>query len=127
MKASHGVRVHRDERRGDRDDPARGEQPLAPADPGPDGDRLLGQAPHLDADLGTAAGRHHDLLHNHGLVLGIDFEGGVAWDVPAGQLSVDDARQILSDNGLESDTAKIQERNSDSGDIIKVQVADQPR
>jgi len=61
-----------------------------------------------------------------GLVLGIDFEGGVAWDVPAGQLSVDDARQILSDNGLESDTAKIQERNSDSGDIIKVQVEDQP-
>ncbi len=61
-----------------------------------------------------------------GLVLGIDFEGGVAWDVPAGQLSVDDARQILSDNGLESDNAKIQERNSDSGDIIKVQVEDQP-
>jgi preprotein translocase subunit SecF len=61
-----------------------------------------------------------------GLVLGIDFEGGVAWDVPAGQVSVDDARQILSDNGLESDTAKIQERNSDSGDIIKVQVGDQP-
>lgn len=61
-----------------------------------------------------------------GLVLGIDFEGGVAWDVPAGQLSVDEARQILTDNGLESDTAKIQERNSDSGDIIKVQVEDQP-
>lgn len=61
-----------------------------------------------------------------GLVLGIDFEGGVAWDVPAGELSVDDARGILSDNGLESDTAKIQERSSDSGDIIKVQVEDQP-
>lgn len=61
-----------------------------------------------------------------GLVLGIDFEGGVAWDVPAGQISVDDARQILSDNGIPSDTAKIQERNSDSGDIIKVQVEDQP-
>src|SRR5688572_971639 len=65
-------------------------------------------------------------LVTRGLVLGIDFEGGVAWDVPAGQLSVDDARQILSDNGLESDNAKIQERNSDSGDIIKVQVEDQP-
>ena len=65
-------------------------------------------------------------LGTRGLVLGIDFEGGVAWDVPAGQMSIDDARQILSDNGLESDTAKIQERNSDSGDIIKVQVEDQP-
>lgn len=64
-------------------------------------------------------------LGGRGLELGIDFEGGVAWDVPAGQLSVDDARQILSDNGLESNTAKIQERNSDSGDIIKVQVQDQ--
>ena len=65
-------------------------------------------------------------LYTRGLVLGIDFEGGVAWDVPAGNLSVDDARQILDDNGLESDQAKIQERNSDSGDIIKVQVEDQP-
>ena len=65
-------------------------------------------------------------LCTRGLVLGIDFEGGVAWDVPAGQMSIDDAREILSDNGLESDTAKIQERNSDSGDIIKVQVEDQP-
>ncbi|MET0147405.1 MAG: protein translocase subunit SecF [Ilumatobacteraceae bacterium] len=65
-------------------------------------------------------------LWQRGLVLGIDFEGGVAWDVPAGSLSVDDARQILEDNGLESDQAKIQERNSDSGDIIKVQVQDQP-
>ena len=44
--------VRRDEHRDDRGDPARGDQPLAPADPGPDGDRLLGQAPHLDADLG---------------------------------------------------------------------------
>jgi preprotein translocase subunit SecF len=65
-------------------------------------------------------------LGTRGLVLGIDFEGGVAWDVPAGQLSIDEARDILSDNGLESDTAKIQERNSDSGDIIKVQIEDQP-
>ena len=33
-------------------------------------------------------------------ILGIDFEGGVAWDVPAGQLTVDDARSVLSDNGI---------------------------
>jgi preprotein translocase subunit SecF len=61
-----------------------------------------------------------------GLVLGIDFEGGVSWDVPAGQLTVDGARQVLTDNGISVEGAKIQERNSDSGDIIKVQVGDQP-
>jgi preprotein translocase subunit SecF len=65
-------------------------------------------------------------LLTRGLVLGSDFEGGVAWDVPAGQLSIDDARGILADNGLNSETAKIQERNSDSGNLIKVQVEDQP-
>ena len=47
-------------------------------------------------DLGRPP-RHHRRCRSgtRGLVLGIDFEGGVAWDVPAGQLSVDDARQIL--------------------------------
>jgi len=62
-----------------------------------------------------------------GLVLGIDFEGGVSWDVPAGQLTVDDARQVLTDNGISVEGAKIQERNSDSGNLIKVQVDDQPQ
>jgi preprotein translocase subunit SecF len=64
-----------------------------------------------------------------GLVLGIDFEGGVSWDVPVGQQfnSVDDARQVLTDNGISVEGAKIQERNSDSGNIIKVQVDDQPQ
>jgi preprotein translocase subunit SecF len=61
-----------------------------------------------------------------GLALGIDFEGGVAWDVPAERFSVDDARDVLADNGIESDNAKIQERQSDSGAIIKIQVEDQP-
>jgi len=61
-----------------------------------------------------------------GLVLGIDFEGGVAWDVPADEFTVDNARQVLGDNGIEADNAKIQERQSDSGSIIKIQVEDQP-
>lgn len=60
------------------------------------------------------------------LSLGIDFEGGVAWDVPAAELTVDEARAVLSDNGIDADNAKIQERRSDSGAIIKVQVGDQP-
>jgi len=62
-----------------------------------------------------------------GLVLGIDFEGGVSWDIPAAQLTVDDARNVLSDNGISVEGAKIQERNSDSGNLIKVQVDDQPQ
>jgi preprotein translocase subunit SecF len=65
-------------------------------------------------------------LSVNGLNLGLDFTGGVAWDVPAGQLSVDDARAVLDDNGLDGSEATIQERSSDSGDIIKVQVDDQP-
>jgi preprotein translocase subunit SecF len=65
-------------------------------------------------------------LSVNGLKLGLDFTGGVAWDVPASDLSVDDARSILDDNGLDGSDATIQERSSDSGDIIKVQVDDQP-
>ncbi|MFV0309450.1 MAG: protein translocase subunit SecF [Desertimonas sp.] len=61
-----------------------------------------------------------------GLSLGIDFEGGVAWDVPADEFSIDEARGVLEANGVEADNAKIQERQSDSGSIIKVQVEDQP-
>ncbi len=56
-------------------------------------------------------------LITRGLVLGIDFAGGVAWDVPAGDLTVDEAAAILEDNGLSASSAKIQERRSDSGDL----------
>jgi preprotein translocase subunit SecF len=65
-------------------------------------------------------------LSVNGLNLGLDFTGGVAWDVPASDLSVDDARSILDDNGLNGSDATVQERSSDSGDLIKVQVDDQP-
>jgi preprotein translocase subunit SecF len=65
-------------------------------------------------------------LSVNGLNLGLDFTGGVAWDVPASDLSVDDARSILDENELNGSDATVQERSSDSGDIIKVQVDDQP-
>jgi preprotein translocase subunit SecF len=61
-----------------------------------------------------------------GLNLGLDFTGGVAWDVPAAGLSVDEARDVLDENGLNGSDATVQERSSESGDIIKVQVDDQP-
>jgi preprotein translocase subunit SecF len=65
-------------------------------------------------------------LSVNGLNLGLDFTGGVAWDVPAADLSIDDVRGILNENGLNGSDATIQERSSESGDIIKVQVDDQP-
>lgn len=64
-------------------------------------------------------------LFTRGLNLGIDFEGGVAWEVPAGQVTEDQVRTILEDNGVEADSAKIQTLTSDSGSRLRVQVGDQ--
>jgi len=61
-------------------------------------------------------------MFTRGLNLGIDFEGGVSWDVPAEEFTIEEAEQVLSDNGLSTDGARIQERSSESGDFIKVQV-----
>jgi preprotein translocase subunit SecF len=66
-------------------------------------------------------------LWSQGLNLGIDFEGGVSWDVPAAEFSIDDAEQVLADNGLGGENARLQERESDSGAFIKVQVGSQPQ
>ena len=66
-------------------------------------------------------------LFVQGLNLGIDFEGGVSWDVPADNgFTVDDAEDVLADNGLSSEGARLQFRSSESGDFVKVQVGDQP-
>jgi preprotein translocase subunit SecF len=62
-----------------------------------------------------------------GLNLGIDFTGGVSWDVPATNgFTVDDAEDVLEENGLTTEGARLQERSSDSLDFVKVQVGDQP-
>ena len=66
-------------------------------------------------------------LFTRELNLGIDFEGGVSWDVPADNgFSAEDAESVLTDNGLEVEGARIQERRSESGEFVKVQVGDQP-
>jgi preprotein translocase subunit SecF len=66
-------------------------------------------------------------LYARGLNLGIDFEGGISWDVPAANdFTTDDAADLLTDNDLTADDARIQERSSESGTFIKVQVPDQP-
>ncbi len=65
-------------------------------------------------------------LFTRGLNLGIDFKGGVAWEVPAETLTIDDVTSVLQDNKLDVSTAKIQELNGADGKRIRAQVGDQP-
>ena len=64
-----------------------------------------------------------------GLELGIDFRGGVAWEVPsnsaAGELTNEDARAVLDANNIESTSAKIQFLTGTELQIMRVQVGDQ--
>ncbi len=62
----------------------------------------------------------------NGLNLGIDFEGGVAWEVPAQTFTIDQAAAVLEANGIDADSAKIQTLTSDSGTRLRIQVGDQP-
>ncbi len=64
-------------------------------------------------------------LFFNGLNLGLDFEGGVAWEVPATNLTVDQARSILDDHGIDGTDAKVQQRTSASGSVLLIQVGDQ--
>ena len=65
-----------------------------------------------------------------GLDLGIDFRGGVAWEVPSGgpsgELTDEDARAVLDANNIESTSAKIQFLTGTELQIMRVQVGDQP-
>jgi preprotein translocase subunit SecF len=63
-------------------------------------------------------------LYARGLNLGIDFEGGVSWDVPAAEFDEDAAVDVLDAAGVSTEGARIQRRGSDSGEFIKVQVSD---
>ncbi|PIE31801.1 MAG: protein translocase subunit SecF [Ilumatobacter coccineus] len=66
-------------------------------------------------------------LFVQGLNLGIDFEGGISWDVPtANGFTTEDASRLLTEQGIPVDGARIQERVSEEGNIVKIQVADQP-
>ncbi|WP_395155069.1 protein translocase subunit SecF [Ilumatobacter sp.] len=62
-------------------------------------------------------------LFTRGLDLGLDFEGGDAWDIPASQtFGVDEAKAVLEDNGVPTNGARIQRRSSDTNDLITVQI-----
>ena len=60
-----------------------------------------------------------------GLELGIDFRGGVAWEVPAGSLTDQDARKVLDTNNIEASNAKIQFLTGSELQVMRVQVGDQ--
>ena len=69
-------------------------------------------------------------LWQRGLNLGIDFEGGIVWEVPAGDLSVADAQDALDDNGLEgltiqtltaNDEVRLRVEAAPTDDTAKVQ------
>jgi preprotein translocase subunit SecF len=64
-------------------------------------------------------------LFGRGLNLGLDFTGGVAWEVSASSLTVDEARDVLDANGIDGTDAKILERSNASGSSLLVQVGDQ--
>ncbi|MFM8564036.1 MAG: protein translocase subunit SecF [Acidimicrobiia bacterium] len=62
-----------------------------------------------------------------GLNLGIDFEGGVAWQVPAtADFGVDQARSVVSGAGVDVANAKIQTLQSGADESVRIQVGDQP-
>jgi len=65
-------------------------------------------------------------LLTRGLNLGIDFEGGVAWQVPSSEtMDVDAARSVLDDNGVSTENAKVQTLTSGTTSSIRIQVGDQ--
>ncbi|MBW8827043.1 MAG: protein translocase subunit SecF [Acidobacteria bacterium] len=58
-------------------------------------------------------------LLGRGLNLGIEFDGGVAWEVPAGHGSVNDVRDAVTTAGLTEPT--VQSLGSSQGTLIRVQ------
>jgi preprotein translocase subunit SecF len=67
-------------------------------------------------------------LFTRGLNLGLDFEGGDAWDVPASEMfTTDDAEAVLEDNGISTTGARIQRRSGDTTDVITIQIEEVTR
>jgi preprotein translocase subunit SecF len=65
-------------------------------------------------------------LSTRGLNLGLDFEGGVAWELPARNgVTVDDVKAVLDADGINSSDAKIQTLSGAGGDRIRIQVGSQ--
>jgi preprotein translocase subunit SecF len=54
-----------------------------------------------------------------GLNLGIDFEGGVVWEVPAGEITVSEAQEAMDEQGITE--ATVQTLESDDGVLLRVE------
>ena len=63
-------------------------------------------------------------LFTRGLNLGIDFEGGVVWELPAGSASVDDARDLMEREGHPE--AKVQTLTAGDENRLRVQAEELP-
>ncbi|WP_420450403.1 protein translocase subunit SecF [Ilumatobacter sp.] len=64
-------------------------------------------------------------LLTQGLNLGLDFEGGQAWDVPATNgFDPEAAEDVLQDNGVSIAGSKIQERASETTSLVTVQITE---
>ena len=67
-------------------------------------------------------------LFAQGLNLGLDFEGGDAWDIPASEtFGIDEATDVLVANDVSTSGARIQLRSSETSDVVTVQVKELPR
>lgn len=65
-------------------------------------------------------------LATSGLNLGIDFKGGVAWEVPAGaEVSEDSVRGLIEDSGVEASGMRVQRLRSQAGtERIRVELGE---
>lgn len=64
-------------------------------------------------------------LFVQGLNLGIDFKGGVSWELATENVQVVEVEEVLSTNGIVPSTAKIQELRGADGRRLRVQASDQ--
>ena len=100
---------------------------LAAPRPGADGHRLLGPALGVDRHLGAAHRAQRRLVHRQRASCSASTSRAACRGTCRLPTSPSTRPATCSsDNGISVEGAKIQERNSDSGDIIKVQVGDQP-
>jgi preprotein translocase subunit SecF len=65
-------------------------------------------------------------LWQRGLNLGIDFEGGVVWEVPAGDTSVADAQDAMEEAGLEGLTVQSLEADGEVRLRVEGEALDDP-
>ena len=60
-----------------------------------------------------------------GLNLGIDFKGGVAWEVPVTDtLTIDTAKEVLAQEGVDEKSAKFQVLSSSGDERVRIQAGD---